>query len=97
MEELLNKIDNLKKEINKLPVIDNINICYNVIINNKELINKIKKFNLSKDNNLRIEIYKYKEFQEYKKYENVLNLLIIVINKKLNKISFTRSCSNESN
>lgn len=97
MEDLLSDIDNLKRKIDKLPIINEIDTLYNTIINNKELIDMIKKYNISKDNSLRIKIYKDKDFQRYKKYETDLNLLIMEINKRLGKISIGRSCNHDSN
>ena len=82
MEELLDRLDRLKKELDDLPLFKELDLCRQNISNNKELVEKIEKYNLTKNNNLRLEIYSYKEIQEYKEKENELNLIILEINKK---------------
>lgn len=97
MEELLDRLDKLKKELDNLPLFKELDLCRQNISNNKELVEKIEKYNLTKNNNLRLEIYSYKEIQEYKEKENELNLMILEINKRLKTITNKRSCYNESN
>ena len=92
MEELLDRLDRLKKELDNLPLFKELDLCRQNISNNKELVEKIEKYNLTKNNNLRLEIYSYKEIQEYKEKENELNLMILEINKKLKTITNKRSC-----
>ena len=93
-KELLIK---LKKELDNLPLFKELDLYRQNISNNKELVEKIEKYNLTKNNNLRLDIYSYKEIQEYKEKENELNLMILEINKKLKTITNKRSCHNESN
>lgn len=97
MEELLNRLDKLKKELDNLPLFKELDLCIKNINNNKELVEKIENYNLTKNNSLRLEIYSYKEIQEYKEKENELNLMILEINKRLKTITNKRSCHNESN
>lgn len=97
MEELLDRLDKLKKELDNLPLFKELDLCRQNINNNKELVEKIENYNLTKNNSLRLEIYSYKEIQEYKEKENELNLMILEINKRLKTITNKRSCHNESN
>lgn len=97
MLDLYDKIDLLKKEINKLSIVHELEYNYNKVMNNISLKNKIDEYNETKDNNLRMDIYQNEEFLAYKKCETDINLLIIEINSRLNKISTERGCIDESN
>lgn len=97
MYELMNKIDALKGSLDELEIFKKLEEKESEIYNNVELLEKIKKYNLSKDNNLRLDIYSYNEIQEYKKVENEVNLLILYINNRLKEISNERGCHCEGN
>lgn len=97
MNELLNELDLLKKDLDDLKLFKQLKSYRKEINDNKELMEKIEKYNLTKDNNLRLEIYSYKEIQDYKEKENELNLMILEINKRLKIITNKRSCHHESN
>lgn len=97
MNELLNELDLLKKDLDDLKLFKQLKSYRKEINDNKELVEKIEKYNLTKDNNLRLEIYSYKEIQDYKEKENELNLMILEINKRLKIITNKRSCRHESN
>lgn len=90
MLELLEKIDILKKELDKLEVIQNLEKVQLEILNDKELYQKIK--------NKKQEVLTDSTVIEYKKLENEANFLILEINKYL-KQSFqeSRRCYHESN
>lgn len=64
----------------------------NEIYNDKELIDSINRYNLTKDLSLRKEIYNNEKFRKYKHLENEVNMLIL----KLNKI-FNESSDNDEN
>lgn len=46
---------------------------------------------------LKLELFKNKDFVEYKHLENDINILILAINQKLKKLVSERGCNNESN
>ena len=76
-QELIYMIDNskIKKEIE-----DSLEDIYNDV----ELVNKIKKYHETYNNNLRKEIYNNNnKYKRYKKLENRLNLLIFSCNRCL--------------
>ena len=97
MIELSNKMDKLFRMIDDEDCIKKNSCLFKKVLDNKDLVNKIKEYNLTKDNNLRLEIYKNKEIIDYKKNENDINLLIMEINREF-KNRFKRSeCSYENN
>lgn len=92
MNELRTNIDIFIEELNRL---ETIKALENDIINiksNKELVEKIKKYHLSPNQDLKLDIYSYKEIKDYKNKETNLNLLIMEINKYLNKIKKDKGC-----
>lgn len=97
MNEIYDKLDQLKINLDNLEIFDKLNIAIENIKLNKELVNKIKKYNETMDENLRLEIYNYTEIQKYKEIENEINLLILQINQKLKRIKSEGSCNNACN
>lgn len=90
LEELFKILDNSDfiKEIKRLK---------KIIDNDKDLISKIEKIkSLNKYDplykELRIDIYKNKYFKEYMDNYQKLNMLIMAMNNKFNKIYGGRSC-----
>ena len=78
-QELIYMIDNstIKKEIEN---------SLDDIYNDVELVNKIKMYLETYNNNLRKEIYNNNKYKRYKQLENRLNLLIFSCNKCLGEI-----------
>ena len=97
MNEIYDKLDQLKINLDNLEIFDKLNITIENIKLNKELVNKIKKYNETMDENLRLEIYNYTEIQKYKEIENEINLLILQINHKLKRIKSEGCCNNACN
>ena len=97
MINLLNQINDLKNCLDQSVFFEKINIVFSDISKNKKLVEKIKKYNSTFNNELRNDIYNYDEIKKYKAYENEINLMIFEINNKLKKITINRSCGHESN
>ena len=78
-QELIYMIDNstIKKEIEN---------SLDDIYNDVELVNKIKTYHETYNNNLRKEIYNNNKYKRYKQLENRLNLLIFSCNRCLGEI-----------
>lgn len=78
-QELIYMIDNstIKNEVE-----NSIDDIYNDV----ELVNKIKIYHETYNNNLRIEIYNNNKYKRYKQLENRLNLLIFSCNRCLGEI-----------
>ena len=93
MNELIDKINNLKNELNNTKEVQEIISINRLISQDKDLLDKINKYNLNKDERIKEEILKNKLFKEYKDKEIDLNILIMQINSELKKINSKGSCS----
>lgn len=93
MEELIEKIENVKTNLDKSEQVKKIKKLNKELSNNKELLNKIERYNLIQDEKLREEIINNKFFREYKLSENEINYIILEINSRLKRISKKGSCS----
>lgn len=92
MEELIEKIEALKMCLDNTEEVKNIKSLNLKVIENKELLNKIKLYNQTKKESLKEEITSNELYKEYKKAETELNILILQINSKLKKISKKGKC-----
>ena len=90
MEELIEKVNELKEELNNTKEIKELKEINNSIMKDQELLNNIKKYNETQDNNIKERIINHKLFREYKHKENELNFIILEINKKLKEINSSR-------
>ena len=93
MNELMELVDNLKKDLDKTKEVQEIKKYNKIISKDKELLYKIKKYNDTKDESLKKEILSNKLFNEYKEKEIDFNVLILKINKELKRISSKKGCS----
>ena len=92
MEELIEKVNELKEELNNTKEIKELKEINNSIMKDQELLNDIKKYNETQDISIKERIINNKLFREYKHKENELNFIILEINKKLKEINSSRSC-----
>ena len=97
MIELHDRVEKLLNKLDDEDCIKNNRDLINRVLDNKELVVKINKYNLTKDSKLRLDIYKYEEIIKYKENENDINLLILEINKEFNKRFKRSGCSYENN
>lgn len=93
MEKLLEKIELLKKELNNTEQVKNIQKLNLQIKENKKLLNKIQIYNQTRKELLRQEILSDNLYKKYKVAETELNILILQINSKLNKINNKGKCN----
>ena len=93
MEELIEKIDNVKTNLDKTEQVKKIKRLNKELSNNKELLNKIERYNNIQDEKLHQEIINNKFFREYKLSENEINYIILEINSRLKKITKKGTCS----
>lgn len=98
---MYNVIDKTKKLIDSFErsdLISNLDYYKSIVINNKELLDLINKYNNSNDDyeklSLKQEIYKYNEYKEYMKYYNKLFYYIMDINKRFREYTNTNNCHN---
>lgn len=93
MNELMELVDNLKKDLDMTKEVQDIKDYNKKISKDKDLLSKIKKYNDTKDESLKKEILSNKLFNEYKEKEIDFNVLILKINKELKRISSKKGCS----
>ena len=93
MEELIEKIENVKTNLDKTEQVKKIKRLNKELSNNKELLNKIERYNNIQDEKLHQEIINNKFFREYKLSENEINYIIFEINSRLKKITKKGTCS----
>ena len=95
MEELIEKMEQLKEEISKdLVVVDYLKEKKK-ILNNKELISKIERYQQTKLDILKKEIESSPSFLAYKEKETNVNLLILGINQKFKILRGEFDCKKE--
>ena len=87
MNELIEKLEGLKKELDNTNQIKELKEYSRRIQKNKKLLEKIKQYQETKDERIKEEISQNQEFREYKKKETEVNLLIMEINQKLKEIN----------
>lgn len=92
MEELLEKIDNLKNSLDKDDRVKRINTLNSKIINNQELMSLLEEYKNNPSDDLKYKIYNNSLFKEYKESETDINLLIMSINNKLKSINNRSNC-----
>lgn len=92
MEELLERIAELKESLNNTSEVKKIKELNEEINNCKTLQEKIKKYHETKNQKLKEEIYSNNLYKEYKQAETELNILILRINNELKKINSKGKC-----
>lgn len=97
MEELLDKIDNLKKELDKAPEVVKIKELKKELQKDQALLQKIKTYQMTYSNKTKDEILANKLYNEYRHALTDLNILILKINQELNKINDRGNNKDESN
>ena len=93
MNELIEKVDNLKQSISELDKIKEIKELNKEIIKDKELLKLIEEYNRTQDEKLKQEIINNELFKKYKVLETDINVIILEINSKLKQINDKGKCS----
>lgn len=92
MEALIEKVENLKKELDNNESVINIKKLNKRINNDNNLCNIIKEYKETKDINKKEIIMNNELFKKYKKEETNINFIILEINKRLKEISSKGKC-----
>lgn len=87
MNELIEKVEELKKSLDELDEVKDLKKINSEIIKDKELLKNIEKYNETQDEKIKEKIINHKLFREYKHKETECNLLIMEINKHLKEIN----------
>ncbi len=91
MEELIEKVENLKNLLDKSDEVIRIREL-NKKLDDEEFLRLIDEFKVTKNMEVKNKILSNEEFVEYKELENKINLLILKINQELKKISSKGKC-----
>ena len=97
MQEVYYYLDRLKEELDKCPVMVKYCDIKNKVLDDDKLMEQIKLYKTSFNNNLKKEIINNSSYREYLKCENDVNFLILEINKILKEIVKKDGGSCESN
>lgn len=97
MEELIEKVDILKKNLDQENIIKEIKELNKRVKNDEDLLSLIKNYHTTKDENIKKQILENSLFREYKEKETELNILILELNKRLKEITKKDKCLHESN
>lgn len=93
MDELMEKVDNLIDTIDNSKQVKDIKNINEEIMQDKELLDLIKKYNETYDEGIKEMIINNKLFSDYKHKETELNILILEINSRLKGINSKGKCS----
>lgn len=92
MENLYEKLDNLKKMLDDTICIQELKNIYNKINKDKDLVSLIENYNYTHDERIKNKLLENSLVREYKHQEAELNFLILEINQKLKKITKKDKC-----
>lgn len=90
MNELMDKLEQVKEALDQTEVVQEMKKINEEVMKDKELLEKIEKYQRSQDPSIKEEILKNKIFRDYKQKETNLNLLILEINQRLKEIEIER-------
>ena len=93
MNELMDLVDDLKKELDNTKEVKEIKEIQKEVERDDHLLSLIEKYNLTKDEKIKEQILSNELFNKYKHKEINLNILIMSINKELKKIKGDKSCN----
>ena len=96
MNELMDKLDNLKNELDSSKMVLDIKEIRKRIENDKELSMLLEEYCLKPSEDIKTKILESDLFQEYKIKETELNLFIMEMNSRLKKITEKGGCGCES-
>ena len=92
MEELIEKLENLKKSVYDTQEVQEYLQAKSALFSDKLLIDKLEMYHENFDIKLKKEIIKSPSFLAYKEKETAVNLLILEINQEFRKIRGNYHC-----
>ena len=93
MNELIDKVENLKRSLDESQEVQDLLRLNKEIMKDKDLLSKIKEYQINPKESLKQEIIKNPLFLKYKEKETDLNVLILMINQELKKLKDKGSCN----
>ncbi len=92
MNELIDKVEQLKRSIDDTKEVKELLRLNKKIMQDKDLLNKIKEYQVNPQESLKEEIVGHPLFLKYKEKETDLNVLILMINQELKKLKDKGTC-----
>ena len=92
MEELIEKLEQLKKEISSLDIVEELHKRKDEVMNDSSLVEKIEEYKKHPEESLKKEIISSPSFLAYKETETEIDLLILQINQEFKKIRKNYDC-----
>jgi len=92
MNELMEKVDVLLSELDKQECVVEIKKLNNKLLMNKELLDLIKEYRVTGNEEIKDKIISDELYSKYKHYENEVNFLILNIRSKLKVINDKKGC-----
>lgn len=92
MEELIEKLEQLKKEISSLDIVEELHKRKDEVMNDSSLVEKIEEYKKHPEESLKKEIISSPSFLAYKEMETEIDLLILQINQEFKKIRKKYDC-----
>ena len=92
MEELIEKLEQLKKEISSLDIVEELHKRKDEVMNDSSLVEKIEEYKKHPEESLKKEIISSPSFLAYKETETEIDLLILQINQEFKKIRKKYDC-----
>ena len=93
MNELIDKVENLKRSLDESQEVQDLLRLNKEIMKDKDLLSIIKEYQINPKESLKQEIIKKPLFLKYKEKETDLNVLILMINQELKKLKDKGSCN----
>ena len=87
MEELIEKVNILKEELDKDTNVIKIKNLNKLIKEDKELLDLISKYKITRNEEIKDKIISNQLYLEYKHYENEVNFIILKIRSELKNIT----------
>ena len=92
MEELIEKLEQLKKEISSSDIAEELQKRKEEVMNDSSLVAKIEEYKKQPKESLKKEIISSPSFLAYKEMETEIDLLILQINQEFKKIRKSYDC-----
>ena len=92
MEELIEKLEQLKKEISALDIVEELHKRKDEVMNDSRLVEKIEEYKKHPMESLKKEIISSPSFLAYKETETEIDLLILKHNQEFKKIRKEYDC-----
>lgn len=92
MNELMEKVDILLNKLDEQECVKEIKKLNNKLVLNKELLDLIKEYKITGNEEIKNKIISDEIYSKYKHYENEVNFIILNIRSKLKVINDKKGC-----